>query len=731
MKKNFSISVGDIVVKGDGNQYRLLRIDDYCTLIMMNIDRYFFEYPKKKEIIDNIAINKWVLVKDTTATVINLDNLPDNIIEKLEKDSQMCRSIVAEIEIEGYDSLFHSRKKLVQKWAEAYNVSEKKVRRVLRQYLQSGFDENSLVDKRCVFSFCKSKDGSIPKRGKQYLSDEDIKNMRTILDIYKRDKYLKVIDAYEKLLNDFYRYTPVENSKTSETDIRADAPSYNQFYYYIRTHMTDYQRDAKRMQYHEQRNNKRILTGSSTTGIRYPGEVVEIDECDFPVSLVSKSDFTQTIGRPNVYMMIDVLTHVICAVGIAFDQNSYVGLTNMFINLADDKVEYCKKYGIEIQPEDWYSNFIPARIRCDQGSDFKSEAIRDVCKRLNIERNLEPIATGSMKGEIENLFHLLQERMRPFFENKGLITKDYGSKHHKQACITLETFTSVLLLLIIEHNKKSMESYPMTDEMIAEGILPRPYMIWEYYCRKEQEPMPIRNKNKYLLALMKKGVAKVDRKGIHFLKRTYLFDKKDDPELWAVMYSNQNQKSNLDIYYDPRNMNSIYYLSSDTLKKLDMSKDKLENKGYFNKSEQEIMMLLKQENNIRKDEKDYNIKLGTDTAYKISEMMKAKITAYAPVATDMRENRHKEKHEVDKTLYDIQSRFEGDDKSVNWTAENAPEAVSDNALNQTAVNTDQPEIAKLEQIESTISSIPDYDTEMTVDDALDLLIQGQKKVNRL
>ena len=112
-------------------------------------------------------------------------------------------------------------------------------------------------------------------------------------------------------------------------------------------------------------------------------------------------------------------------------------------------------------------------------------------------------------------------------------------------------------------------------------------------------------------------------------------------------------------------------------------------------------------------------------------MIKANITAYAPVATDMRENRHKEKHEVDKTLYDIQSRFEGDDKSVNWTAENAPKAVTDYALNQTAVNTDHPEITELEQAENIVSSIPDYDTEITDDDALVLLIQGQKKVNRL
>ena len=71
----------------------------------------------------------------------------------------------------------------------------------------------------------------------------------------------------------------------------------------------------------EQRNNKRLLNSSSMTGVSYPGELVEIDEFDDIISLVSKDNPDQTVGRPNVYAMIDVLTRVIIGVGVAFNQN--------------------------------------------------------------------------------------------------------------------------------------------------------------------------------------------------------------------------------------------------------------------------------------------------------------------------------------------------------------------------------------------------------------------------
>ena len=186
----------------------------------------------------------------------------------------------------------------------------------------------------------------------------------------------------------------------------------------------------------------------------------------------------------KLLMMIDVLTHVILCVGVAFNQNSYVGLTNMFINLCDDKVTYCESYGLHINADDWPSGIIPTRMRCDQGSDFKGQDIYTVCQQLGIERNLEPVATGSMKSLIENSFRLIQQQQRGLFESIGVITKDWGSKHHKEAMLNIDQFTKTLLILIIEHNKRAMKNYSLTPEQLTLGVKARPVELWNIIAIK-------------------------------------------------------------------------------------------------------------------------------------------------------------------------------------------------------------------------------------------------------
>ena len=53
-----------------------------------------------------------------------------------------------------------------------------------------------------------------------------------------------------------------------------------------------------------------------------PGDLWEVDECEIDLSLVSVENPSVTVGRPIVYVMIDVYTRMIVAYSVAFDNNS-------------------------------------------------------------------------------------------------------------------------------------------------------------------------------------------------------------------------------------------------------------------------------------------------------------------------------------------------------------------------------------------------------------------------
>jgi len=661
MKETVIIKPG-LVLKNESGRYRILGAKEgTVALCQLDIAKLHLLWIKDDEIFNNVSSGKWELSECESSYTLDLSTLSDEIRSNYERNCRVMHS-VQRYYGPLYDHLKHDRKNhyaamLIEENGYKPSVFWKFVNR----YLQSGFDDTSLLDKRAVryavdnYVTINGKVRKVYAGNRQRLSEEDLSNMKKYFDEYKNSRYVSYRDAYHDMVNECYRQRTVIGETTTYS-LLDKRPSEQQFIRYCKSQLTDEQKDQISMKQREIRNNKRILKSSSMTGVAYAGQVVEVDEFDSSVSLVSESDPSITVGRANVYMMIDVLSRVILAVGVAFNQNAYIGLSNMMINLAEDKVEYCARYGLVISPDAWPSGIIPERIRTDRGADFKGEDFKKVCISVGMERNLEPPATGSMKGIIENSFKNIQTDERSLFENYGLITKDYDSNHHRQAMLNIKQYTTVLLLLIIKHNQRAMVNYSLSADMIRAGVKPIPNKLWDYYCRKVQAPMPIRNRNDFLMKLMKDGKATIDRKGVHFLQRTY-FPVETDAVLENQMYQQQGRKASIDIKYDPRLMDDIYLVRNGKLIVLAMSRDKPENKGFFGLSEQGIVDLNKMHRAIVQESKLHNDQVDADTRLYAKTAIADAHTDLLPSSTDLRKNRKEEKVTVAQENYSLADKL--------------------------------------------------------------------------
>ena len=309
----------------------------------------------------------------------------------------------------------------------------------------------------------------------------------------------------------------------------------------------------------EQRNNKRLITSNSLDGVFGPGDMVEIDACEADVSLVSMFDNNQCVGRPVVYFMMDVYTKVILAVSIAFDNNSLLGVTNLFLNLADNKKEYCRKVGIDFNNHKlWVSNIIPRRIRVDRGSEFKSENFIKICNELGIELQIVSGGTGSLKGNIEQSFHQMHSRQNVHLEKLGLIEKRYESKHHMESALNIEQYTKIVINFVLAHNQQYLEKYPLTKEMLEEEVKPIPCMLWEYGVKKYGIPRPISSEDQYLYNLMTPIKAKLSRRGISYRNLWYL--PLNDIQLSREMFNAGTKKISYQARMDMRNVGAVYYI---------------------------------------------------------------------------------------------------------------------------------------------------------------------------
>lgn len=251
---------------------------------------------------------------------------------------------------------------------------------------------------------------------------------------------------------------------------------------------------------------------------------MEVDAWEADIYLRSEADPSKTIGRPYVYSMVDVCTGAIVAVSVAFENNSMLGLTNLFLNLFDDMERVAEKYGMKIPAESFPSNFIPHIVRCDRGSDFISDKFEKLCRHLDINREPVTGATGSYKGIVEQSFNQFRMHTSGYLEGKGLIQKRYDSDHKETARLTKWDFTRLVLEFVVFHNNHILKDYLVGKKMVDAGIQPSPVNLWKYFGDERFAPRPIpeNGMNQILFDLLEEASATLSTGGIVFRDLKYM-----------------------------------------------------------------------------------------------------------------------------------------------------------------------------------------------------------------
>lgn len=457
---------------------------------------------------------------------------------------------------------------------ETTGYSRATVLKVIRRYLQSGMQEYSLLDNRSYGKMPKklkysSKTGHPivygENRGK-IIDENDEKNFHRAITMKTRSngksRGVTWKDAYTFMLSNSYQITVknIDGSITRTLLPDDQIPTFRQFYHFVRKNTSKVDIDIAQTSEFEVQNDKRLLSGSAKTNVFGPGDVFEIDACEVDVALVSKYNPKQAIGRPIMYLMIDVYTGMIMAVSVALDNNSVVGLTNVIENLSEDKHELCEKYGIYFEEDSiWPTGYKPNVFRVDHGSDFISKQFHRIAEELGIEIDTVPIKNGSMKGTVEHTFRTFQEKTGYQLVHKGKIEKRYDSKHHEQAILNIDGFMKMVLEYVIYHNTNYIPTRQKSSDQIENDIPSIPYRLWDYYCHNKKSPRLLPSKDQLLYTLMIPAKANISARqpgvtfeGLHYTSTL--------EEIEKLRYELQNKRCKIDIRYDPRDVSKIYYL---------------------------------------------------------------------------------------------------------------------------------------------------------------------------
>ncbi|OZY86058.1 hypothetical protein CBP51_03230 [Cellvibrio mixtus] len=195
-----------------------------------------------------------------------------------------------------------------------------------------------------------------------------------------------------------------------------------------------------------------------------------------------------SMGRPVVYIVIDVYSTAIVGFYIGFTGPNWEGASEALINAFSNKVDFCKKYGIDITEDEWCCSHICTQIALDNGVDYPDAGRQQLLTSMIGISEIISLALyrGDAKGICERKFRSLQE---------DIIVNQYGAVYKKPrkedahpantTLWDLESLTKVIIQEIIFHNKSSDRLKNHNFDMSSNSVGITPLAIYKYGIERE------------------------------------------------------------------------------------------------------------------------------------------------------------------------------------------------------------------------------------------------------
>lgn len=189
------------------------------------------------------------------------------------------------------------------------------------------------------------------------------------------------------------------------------------------------------------------------------------------------------VGRPILTACVDAYSGLCCGYALSWEGGVY-SLRGLLTNVITDKVAWCRQFGLHIEQGAWNCYHLPAVLVTDMGSEYKSANFEQIAELGVTVVNLPPYRP-ELKGAVEKFFDLVQSLYKKQLKGKGVIEPDFQERgahdYRKDACLMMRDFEKIILHCILYYNnKRIIENFPYTKQMITAQVQPTSSGIWNY-----------------------------------------------------------------------------------------------------------------------------------------------------------------------------------------------------------------------------------------------------------
>ncbi len=295
-------------------------------------------------------------------------------------------------------------------------------------------------------------------------------------------------------------------------------PNDSQIQYVLETEIPKLERLQQRTTKSHFQRSMRGLSGRNWQGVAGPGHTWAIDSTVGDVYLRSSINRSWIVGRPVVYVIVDVWSTAIvgfyvCLAGPSWDMAKIA----LFSSVADPQL-LGQLWGYEPILSLFPEPTLCTHLLCDRG-EYLSRAASATGMKLLPAQSYTPPYRPDLKGLVEVLHRIEKDKQFNFMP--GAIDhrrKEFDLRRYdpNQAALTVAEFTCYLHLTFAEYNLTANREHRLDAHMRAAGVDATPAGLWRWGHDMGIGVRRLVSQSELVSILLPQAKATVKRDGVFF-----------------------------------------------------------------------------------------------------------------------------------------------------------------------------------------------------------------------
>jgi hypothetical protein len=396
------------------------------------------------------------------------------------------------------------------------------------------------------------------------VNDEHRKKLQIGADYYLLNRKASQEDALNHVVQRFYSVKPSEPISREPVSLNPDRPTLGQFKYFLLKNCPNHERFRARSGEKREMLEARAILGKGDHNTFGPGDKFQVDATIADLYLVSQFDRRRIVGRPVIYFVIDVWSRLITGVYVGFEGPSWIGAMMVLTNMVMPKEEFCRRYDVDIDPDEWPSHHLPRTLLADRGELMSVDLGERIVKSLNIQIENTSPGRGDLKAIVERRFGIVPAKFKQFIP--GYVEADFntrgGEDYRLEAVFDLRQFTQMVILAVVEHNHDPITNLKVPAGMITDGLTASPIDLWRWGIEKRSGALRKAALDDVAINVMPRVDARVTPKGIRFKGGFYTCSVAEKGRWFRT--ARVEKEWTVRVAYDPRDLAKIYLLDAGT-----------------------------------------------------------------------------------------------------------------------------------------------------------------------